>query len=160
MIEKMKNYRKFPSSVPPLLFKIIIKSYCLISQTNFTRTNSFASECLGQDDKRQVCSLIVSPIRAGVNPLVPRMEKNKNSPISFNGLASLICKENGRFWHTLLWALGTYGLKGSALAACNICFLNVPTFYRPPCSCGTWELFRKAERDFARQSDCLQPEIK
>ena len=40
------------------------------------------------------------------NPLVSWVQKNKNTPISFN-LNGLICKGNNRFWRSLLWALGT-----------------------------------------------------
>ena len=35
-----------------------------------------------------------------------------------------MCKGNSRFWHSLLWALGTNGLKMSVLAACSIFFLK------------------------------------
>ena len=65
---------------------------------------------------------------SGFNPLVPRQGyKNKNPPKSFNWLllasfTGLICEGNSRFWHNV--SLGTYGLKRSALAAWNICFLK------------------------------------
>ena len=44
-----------------------------------------------------------------------------NFNLTFTGL---ICKGNSRFWHSLLWALGTNGLKMSVLADCSTCFLK------------------------------------
>ena len=44
-----------------------------------------------------------------------------NFKLTFTGL---ICKGYCRFWHSLLWALWTYGLKRSVLPTWGICFLK------------------------------------
>ena len=54
---------------------------------------------------------------------MPRVQKKLPVKLwlTFSGL---ICKGNSRFWHSLLWTLGTNGLKTSVLAPCNIRFLK------------------------------------
>ena len=59
-----------------------------------------------------------------LNPLVPRGCKNKNSQTGYNWLFWLNFKGSSTFWHSLLWALETSGLKRSVLAPCNFCFLK------------------------------------
>ena len=64
----------------------------------------------------------------------PRVQKIKNQETRFSRLLlGLICKWKGGFWHPLLWALGTIGLKRSVLAACNISFLKHSLNYIEEC---------------------------
>ena len=57
-------------------------------------------------------------------PISAEGAKNKNPPTIDLTDRALICKENGRFWLSLFWALGTSGLKRSVLAAGSNCFLK------------------------------------
>ena len=67
------------------------------------------------------------------NPLVPRVQNIKSRQFRFRlTLTGLICKGNGRFWHSLSWALGTNGLKRSEIAACNFCFLKIVNYTKVP----------------------------
>ena len=58
-------------------------------------------------------------------------KNHKKTQTSFKlTFTGLINKANGRFWHSLLWALGTNGLKSSVLAFYNICFIKNSKLYR------------------------------
>ena len=58
-----------------------------------------------------------------LSPLVPRVQKIKIRQFASIDFG-LICKRISRFWHSLLWAWGTYGFNRPVLAACTICFLK------------------------------------
>ena len=59
------------------------------------------------------------------NPISTEGAKDKNPQTSFNWLLLVwIRRGNCRFWRSLLWPLGTNGLKRSVLAPCTICFFK------------------------------------
>ena len=93
------------------------------------KTHFLLLKKLKNTSSAQLCccssKLITNWVRCIINPSVPKAENLKIRQFNFKlTFAVSICKGNGRFWHSLLWALWTKGLKRSVLAVCNICFLK------------------------------------